>query len=245
MNRKGILFRLAVSRRRVWLVAGSIGLSLLLGVPGSLRAAPQGQTPGPFIVLLGAPAAGKTLHGTSLGQKYNIPVVHATEILEREIRRASASVRNPSAKGIATRRAQRARSALVRLRNGGLADDEIMNGFIASRLSQDDCRNGFIIDGFPNSAEQADFLDSFLQSRNISDLAVIYLDIPDEVSLARMQQRGRVDDTRGFGEERLRQFRSSISALLEFYDDAELLTVSTLQDALQVHNEIVEFLETR
>ena len=58
MNRKDRLSKLAVSRCWLRLVAGSIALSLLLGVPGGLQAAPQGQTPGPFIVLLGAPAAG-------------------------------------------------------------------------------------------------------------------------------------------------------------------------------------------
>ena len=215
----------------------------LLGVQSSLQAAPPGQTTGPFIVLLGAPASGKTTHGDYLGKKYNVPVVHAAEVLEKAIQRASSYAGSPARKQASLRRAQKARRALARLRDGQLADDETLNSFIASRISQDDCRNGFVIDGYPNSDEQADFLDSFLQDRNISALAVVYLDIPDEVALARMQKRGRVDDRKGFGKERLLQFRSNISAVLEFYDGAHLFTVDTTKEASAVDSEIVAFLE--
>jgi adenylate kinase len=225
--------------------AGAVALFLLTALSGVSQPTPATGSKGPFVVLLGAPASGKTTQGNSLGKKYNVPVVHATDVLEKAIRRASSYAGPPNRRQGSLVRAQKARKALDRLRKGELVDDESLNGFVASRISQDDCRNGFVIDGFPNTVDQAVFLDEYLEEQGISNLRVVYLDIPDDVSLARMQRRGRTDDVRGFGKERLAQFRSNVASVLEFYKGAQFLSVDGTKEVAAVTSEIVAFLEKR
>ena len=242
MDFGNLLSILKTSSRRI--VAGSIAVLGLLGYLSGVQAASQSEDAGPYVVLLGAPGSGKTTHGDALGEKYDVPVLHAAELLEKEIRRALNYSGSPARKGAATRRAQRAQRTLDQLEDGELVDDETLNAFIASRISQPDCQNGFVIDGYPNSVAQADFLDLYLQDRGIDSLAVVYLDISDEVARARMQQRARTDDRQGFGEERLQQFRSNIEPILEFYDGEQLLRVDTTKEISAVDSEIVDFLGT-
>lgn len=195
--------------------------------------------------MLGAPASGKTTQGNYLGKKYGVPVVHATDVLEKAIRRAATYAGPPNRKQGSLQRAEKARKALKLLQAGELVDDESLNGFIASRVSQDDCRNGFVIDGFPNTVDQAVFLDEYLAEHAVENLRVVYLDIPDDVSLARMQRRARTDDLRGFGKERLAQFRSNIKSVLEFYEGSQFLRVDGTKEIEAVSGEIAAFLDKR
>lgn len=237
----------ALDRSQNWFFrgAGAVAPFLLMALLGASQSTPTTESKGPFLVLLGAPAAGKTTQGDNLGVRYNVPVVHATDVLEKAIERASHYAGPPYRKEASMRRAQKARSALDRLEDGELVDDESLNGFVATRISQADCRNGFVIDGFPNTVEQAAFLDEYLQENGINNLRVVYLDVPDEVSLVRMQRRGRTDDRGGFGEERLAQFRSNIASVLEFYEGSHFLTVDGTKEVSTVASEIVAFLDKR
>lgn len=225
--------------------AAAVALFLLVASSGVSQSAPPTDNKGPFVVLLGAPASGKTTQGNYLGKKYGVPVVHATDVLEKAIRRATTYAGPPKRKQGSLQRAEKARKALNLLQAGELVDDESLHGFIANRVSQDDCRNGFVIDGFPNTVDQAVFLDEFLEERGIDGLRVVYLDIPDEVSFARMQRRARTDDLRGFGKERLAQFRSNIKTVLEFYEGSQFVKVDGTKEVPAVSSEIVAFLDKR
>ncbi len=236
-NETTLPVRRQVVWRRLCLAAAFGGLLGVLGWPGRVSAAAPGDDLRHFVVLLGAPASGKTTHGDHLSLKYGVPLVRAAEVLERAIKVASFS--RPARGGRQPRR------ALFRLKQGKLVDDETLNGLITDHISQEYWRDGFIIDGYPNSVAQAGFLRDYLQDHGIDGLTVIYLDIPDEVALARMRERSRVDDKRGFGKERLRQFQSNISPLLEFYRGTQLLTVDTTKEESVVCQEIVEFINAR
>jgi adenylate kinase len=69
---------------------------------------------------------------------------------------------------------------------GGLVDDHIINCMLAHRIEQSDCRNGFLLDGYPRTPQQAGFLDTLLAERGMPAPLVIHLDVPAEVLISRM-----------------------------------------------------------
>ena len=84
------------------------------------------------------------------------------------------------------------------LASGELVPDELTVALIRERLSQPDAREGFVLDGFPRTLEQAEELDAMLAEIGRSLDAVLFFDIPDEVAVERLviraEQEGREDD---------------------------------------------------
>jgi adenylate kinase len=69
---------------------------------------------------------------------------------------------------------------------GGLVGDDLVNQILRSRVCQPDCGDGFMLDGYPRTLEQADYLDRLLQERRLPDPVVIHLDVPSDVLVGRM-----------------------------------------------------------
>jgi adenylate kinase len=88
------------------------------------------------------------------------------------------------------------------------------------------------------TVEQAEFLDSMLEIRGMTPLRVIYLNIPDDVALQRMKERGREDDKRDIGRERLRIFRSMIEPLVDYYGEDVLTEIDATQGRPEIASEI-------
>jgi adenylate kinase len=72
---------------------------------------------------------------------------------------------------------------------GGLVPDDLINAALCSRIQQPDCRRGFMLDGYPRTVEQAEYLDELLASRNLRAPVVIHLDVPADVLIGRMVSR--------------------------------------------------------
>lgn len=72
---------------------------------------------------------------------------------------------------------------------GGLVGNDLMNEIVRSRLSQPDCRKGFMLDGYPRTLEQAEFLDGLLAELKMAQPVVIHLDVPADVLVGRMISR--------------------------------------------------------
>lgn len=70
--------------------------------------------------------------------------------------------------------------------SGGLVGDDIINRIVASRISQADCANGFMLDGYPRTKAQAVFLDEELRRRNLPEPVIVHLDVPTEVLVSRI-----------------------------------------------------------
>src|SRR5471030_2919721 len=98
------------------------------------------------IVLLGPPGAGKGTQAKSISNKYVIPHISTGDIFRKNI-----SEKTPL--GIEAKRY---------IDNGQLVPDDVTIGIVKDRLSMDDCSNGFLLDGFPRTVNQAEALDSFL-----------------------------------------------------------------------------------
>jgi adenylate kinase len=72
---------------------------------------------------------------------------------------------------------------------GGLVGDDLINQVLCSRIGQPDCRDGFLLDGYPRTVEQAEFLDKLLAARGLPPPVVIHLDVPSHVLIGRMVSR--------------------------------------------------------
>jgi adenylate kinase len=220
----------------------TLPLALALSLFGLATEATAEEDTGPFLVLIGAPKAGKTSSGKYISQNYGVPTINVMKVLQKEITKASEAKSPPGSKRPGSRRSnawnernKSMKAALKKLENGELVGDDVLNASVLARLLQDDCRNGFVLDGYPGSAEQAVYLDGLLASLGVDTLQVIVLDIPDEVSLERMAERGKARDKDGFAEARLALYRSSIGPILKYYqgDDLHIVDANTDRSELQ------------
>lgn len=125
------------------------------------------------ILLVGPPGAGKGTQAAILTKKYGIPHI-ATGDIFRE------NVKNQTELG---------KQVDSIMKSGGLVPDEVTIKMIAARLDQADCKNGFILDGFPRTVAQAEALDKMLNEKKIKLDVVIQLDVNDEKLIQRIAGR--------------------------------------------------------
>lgn len=163
------------------------------------------------IVFLGAPGSGKGTQARLLSERLSVPAISTGDMLR-------AAVREESALG------RRARAVMER---GELVSDEIMIGLIRERTSQPDALEGFVLDGYPRTPEQAAALEAFLSGNGKALTAVIHLLVPENLLVERMLGRAadesRADDKPEAIAERLRIYREKTEPLIGFYKDRGLL----------------------
>jgi adenylate kinase len=150
------------------------------------------------MILIGPPGSGKTVQAEALRKKYKIPVVSMSQLLHQEIDRKS-----PVGEALA-----------ASLESGELLGDEAANDLVKTRLLQPDAGNGFILDGYPATADQARALDKWLSEHNLPQPTIIVLNVPAEVSRDRLIRRRRAGDQPVNIERRLRDYRE-IGRLVE------------------------------
>ena len=121
------------------------------------------------MILLGAPGAGKGTQAAFICKKYGIPQISTGDMLR-------AAVKAGTAMGLAAKKV---------MDSGGLVSDDIIIGLVKERISQPDCANGFLFDGFPRTIVQAD---AMKQAGVKLDL-VLEIDVPDEAIIERMSGR--------------------------------------------------------
>jgi len=120
------------------------------------------------IVMLGPPGSGKGTYSSRLASRLGIPHISTGDIFREEIKSGSELGRRISSY----------------VSNGKLVPDEVVNMVMEKRLSKEDCRKGFILDGYPRTLNQAEFLD-----RVSSIDVVVNLNVPDEVIVRRLSSR--------------------------------------------------------
>ena len=121
------------------------------------------------LVLIGAPAAGKGTQARKLIAKYSLAYISTGDMLREEV-----------AKG--TELGKQVKSVMA---SGGLVSDEMIIAIVKERIKADDCKNGFILDGFPRTVVQAQKLDELIGGID----KAIYINAPDEVMLERITAR--------------------------------------------------------
>ena len=121
------------------------------------------------VILLGSPGSGKGTQAQFITEKYNIPQISTGDMLR-------AAVKAGSALGIEAKQVMDA---------GGLVSDDIILGLIKERIAQDDCRDGFLLDGFPRTIAQAEGLEQM----GVAIDHVIEIAVEDEKIVNRMSGR--------------------------------------------------------
>ena len=121
------------------------------------------------IILLGAPGAGKGTQAQFLTKKYNIPQISTGDMLRAAIKAGT----------------EMGKMAKAAMDAGQLVTDDIIIGLVKDRIAQDDCKNGYLLDGFPRTLPQADAV----TNAGIEIDAVIEIDVPDEEIVKRMSGR--------------------------------------------------------
>ena len=109
---------------------------------------------------------------------------------------------------------------------GDLVGDDLINGIVAERLAQPDvAENGFLLDGYPRTPDQAAAMEVFLAEAGTHLDAAVNLDVPVDEVTARMLARGRADDTEEAIRRRLALYESETAPLLAWFADRGLLDV--------------------
>src|SRR4030042_3367553 len=125
------------------------------------------------IVLLGAPGAGKGTQAKKLIEKNGIPQISTGDLLR-------AAVSAGTALG---------KEAKSYMDKGELVPDSVVLGMVGERLKQDDCKKGYILDGFPRNTAQAEALDKMLAALNMSLTGAVSVDVPFEDLMKRLTGR--------------------------------------------------------
>ena len=125
------------------------------------------------IVMLGAPGAGKGTQAKMIAAKYQIPHISTGDIFR-------ANIKNGTELG---------KKAKSYMDQGLLVPDELTVDLVIDRLAQDDCRNGYILDGFPRTIPQAEAVDAALAKLGEKMDYAIDVDVPDENIVSRMSGR--------------------------------------------------------
>lgn len=123
--------------------------------------------------MLGAPGAGKGTQAIMIAEKYGIPHVSTGDIFR-------ANIKNNTPLG---------QEAKTYMDKGALVPDELTVKILLDRVAKDDCKNGYVLDGFPRTIPQAEVLDKALTELNDKVDFAINVDVPDENIINRMSGR--------------------------------------------------------
>ena len=124
-------------------------------------------------ILLGAPGAGKGTQASRIVEKYGIPHISTGDIFRDNLKRKT----------------ERGLKAQEYMNRGELVPDDLTCEIATTRLLEDDCKNGFLLDGFPRTVYQAEKLDEFLKNHDQSLDVVIDVEVPEEALIARLTGR--------------------------------------------------------
>ena len=125
------------------------------------------------IIMLGAPGAGKGTQAKKIAEKYQIPHISTGDIFRFNIKEGT----------------ELGMKAKAFMDQGGLVPDELTIGMLMDRIQKDDCKNGYVLDGFPRTIPQAESLTNALNERNQKIDYAVNVDVPDENIVNRMSGR--------------------------------------------------------
>jgi adenylate kinase len=157
------------------------------------------------VIFLGPPGCGKGTQAKILAGKLEVPAISTGDMLREAVRQGSPL-------------GQRAKAIME---SGELVPDDVVIGLIRERIGEADARQGFLLDGFPRTVEQARALDRLLAGNGVALDAVVNLLVPETTLVERMLSRaakeGRSDDRPETVAERLRVYRAKTAPLVDHY----------------------------
>lgn len=184
------------------------------------------------ILLIGPPGAGKGTQAEQVSAKRSIPAISTGDIFR-------ANVKESTPLGVMAQEYMDA---------GEYVPDDVTNKMVADRLSQDDARDGFLLDGYPRTTAQVEELDRILAAQRTELSAVIELKADTEEVVKRLLKRaseqGRTDDTEDVIRRRLEVYEEQTAPLAAAYAKRGLLrSVDGLGDVDDVTARIIAALD--
>lgn len=172
------------------------------------------------LLIFGPQGAGKGTQAALLAPHWGIPHISTGDIF-----RANVANKTPMGMQVA-----------AALAAGELVSDSVTQEMLVARLLEWDAREGFVLDGFPRTLGQAEWLDAVVEGEGLD--AVILLTVPDEKLLHRTLQRGRADDAVESISRRLAIYHETTEPLLRFYGPL-VITIDGNRPVPVVHQEII------
>jgi adenylate kinase len=180
------------------------------------------------IIIVGPPGAGKGTQAAVLSKELGIVHISTGELFRAHV----------------DGKTKLGRTVKKYLDAGALVPDELTNAMVADRLTEDVCREGFLLDGFPRNLMQAQVLEDLLRERDCEIDVVLELDAHEDEVVERLLARGRDDDTEDIIRHRQQLYRKETAPLLEFYAD-RLVTVPAVGSVADVTIRALDALRTR
>jgi adenylate kinase len=126
-----------------------------------------------IFLLFGPPGCGKGTQAVFLADRFHISAISTGEMFRAEYKAGT----------------ELGKAACKLLSEGKLVSDDIVNGIVASRTARPDCKDGFLLDGYPRTVPQAMFLSGLGKERGWPEICVIHLDVADDLLVARLTAR--------------------------------------------------------
>jgi adenylate kinase len=186
------------------------------------------------LLIIGPPGAGKGTQAVRLAENYEIPTISTGDIFR-------SNVKNETELG---------KIAKSYMDSGNVVPDSLTNSLVRDRLAEPDAQTGFLLDGYPRTAQQVEELDGFLAEQGVNLDVVIELVADPDVVVARLLKRaseqGRSDDTEEVIRHRLTVYRDQTEPLIAIYGERSLLvTVDALGSVDEVTGRIIDALSER
>ncbi|RMD51763.1 MAG: adenylate kinase [Candidatus Thermofonsia bacterium] len=187
-----------------------------------------------FVVLMGAPGAGKGTQAKLLEKELGLPQVATGDLFRHNLK-------NDTELG---------KLARTYMDKGELVPDEVTVAMVRDRLSQNDCAQGAILDGFPRSPAQADALEELLKEFDGKINVVPFIKVSQDILLQRLLKRaeieGRTDDNEETIRVRMRVYREQTAPLLDYYREKGLLVeVNGEQSIADVQKDLLALIRSK
>lgn len=171
-----------------------------------------------IILITGPQGSGKTTQTHAVSQALNLCEIDSGDLI-REFAKGNGAQNRLVAQALS---------------QGQLIDNQVAADLVKERLSQVDCEGGVVLDGYPRSMDQLGNYDPGIEK-------VVYLDVPDEVSIKRAEGRGRADDTEELIKERLRIYHEKTQPVLDHFEQmGKLIRVDGTLPVEEVTQKILE-----
>ncbi|HIW68484.1 adenylate kinase [Dietzia aerolata] len=170
------------------------------------------------LVLLGPPGAGKGTQAALLSEKLGVPHISTGDLFRANISQGT----------------DLGKEAKSYIDAGNLVPADVTNRMVKARIAEPDATEGFLLDGYPRSVEQADALKLMLDDAGTSLDGVLEFRVDEDTVVKRMLARGREDDTEDVIRNRMSVYQSETAPLLEYYAE-QVSTIDAVGEVEEIN----------